>query len=431
MVANTNSKIVIIGAGCFGLSTAYHLLRRGFTSVTVLDRSPVLPAPDAASTDLNKIVRSAYADIFYSKLAREAIAEWKDFEEWKDTYHESGVVVIGWGQETYADKAYENDVALGARIETLAEPAAIRARFPADVKTASFEGMSGYLNRDGGWAFAAQGIQLLLSKVNALGGTVVPSKSVVKLLQREGKTHGVECADGSSYEADLVVIASGSWTASAFPDLDLGAKCLATGQSVVMVQLSPEEGEKYRKCPVFLDLHSGFYIFPPNVDNLVKMAIHTGGHTYTQTPLGNPDHAPISTPRTALSHGDQGLRIPKEVIQNLRDNLRAVYPELAEKPFSQTRLCWYTDSPDEDWIISVHPKDSGLVLATSGSGHAYKFLPNIGRLVVDLIQGKMEPSLVQKFALDRQMVVHDIFRPGQTARELDVDELCTPEDLLP
>jgi hypothetical protein len=53
MAANTTS-VLIVGAGCFGVSTAYHLLKRGYTDVTVLDRSPTLPAPDAASTDINK-----------------------------------------------------------------------------------------------------------------------------------------------------------------------------------------------------------------------------------------------------------------------------------------------------------------------------------------------------------------------------------------
>lgn len=52
-----DSPIIIVGAGCFGLSTAYHLLKRGFTNLTVLDRAKVLPAKDAASTDLNKSER--------------------------------------------------------------------------------------------------------------------------------------------------------------------------------------------------------------------------------------------------------------------------------------------------------------------------------------------------------------------------------------
>ena len=51
---NYDSQIVIVGAGCFGLSTGYHLLKRGYKNVTILDRSPILPAPDAASTDINK-----------------------------------------------------------------------------------------------------------------------------------------------------------------------------------------------------------------------------------------------------------------------------------------------------------------------------------------------------------------------------------------
>ena len=33
MAPSKDDKILIIGAGCFGISTAYHLLKRGFTNV--------------------------------------------------------------------------------------------------------------------------------------------------------------------------------------------------------------------------------------------------------------------------------------------------------------------------------------------------------------------------------------------------------------
>jgi len=33
------------------------------------------------------------------------------------------------------------------------------------------------------------------------------------------------------------------------------------------------------------------------------------------------------------------------------------------------------------------------MLATAGSGHAFKFLPVIGRLVADIIQGASDPSV--------------------------------------
>ena len=64
-----DSPVVIVGAGCFGLSTAYHLLKRGFTDVTVLDRAETLPAKDAASTDLNKSkVKPPQAVLSYTRV---------------------------------------------------------------------------------------------------------------------------------------------------------------------------------------------------------------------------------------------------------------------------------------------------------------------------------------------------------------------------
>ena len=37
-------------------------------------------------------------------------------------------------------------------------------------------------------------------------------------------------------------------------------------------------------------------------------------------------------------------------------------------------ICRYTESSDSDWVIGYYPSDPGLLLATSGSGHAYKVI---------------------------------------------------------
>ncbi|KAI0090734.1 FAD dependent oxidoreductase [Irpex rosettiformis] len=441
-----DSKIVIVGAGVFGLSTAEYLLKRGYTAITILDRSAELPAPDAASCDINKIVRSSYSDPFYTKLAKDAVDLWRDQNQWGDTYHDffvrlfqhatqipdalfrryrSGVFVISSGGSGYGDGAYQNDVALGVRLKDLKTPEEIKSIFPPGVKTASFEGASGYINYDGGWAFASQGVAVLLERVKKLGAVVYPGKGASDLIKAEdGTTKGVKTTDGSSYDADLVVIASGSWTPSTFPKLNLYDKCLATGQVLATIQLTPEEAERYRNTPVILSFESGFYSFPPNADNIVKFAIHGRGY------LHQPNNGP-STPRTKLSDGQDGLRIPKQAVKDLRAGLATVYPELSQKPFVTTRLCWYNDSPDDDFVIGYHPTDSRLVLATSGSGHAYKFLPNIGRLVADAIEGKLEPELVKKFALDRASNDHLPWRSDGSSRPLNLAELCTADDLLP
>jgi sarcosine oxidase / L-pipecolate oxidase len=76
----------------------------------------------------------------------------------------------------------------------------------------------------------------------------------------------------------------------------------------------------------------------PNPDNLMKLAVHSMGYTHRSASALD-----VSTPRTTLTHGDQeGSRIPKAKVRELRNHLRSYYPELADtKPFVKTRLCWY------------------------------------------------------------------------------------------
>lgn len=138
-------------------------------------------------------------------------------------------VIDAGGNEAYTDDAYQNDIALGAQIRDLRTAAEISSIFPKGVPTASFDGFGGYLNLEGGWAFSSQGVQILLDRVQKLGARVLAGKAVVDLLKQDGKTSGVVCADGSSYAANLVVIASGSWTPSTFPSLPLYGKCVASG----------------------------------------------------------------------------------------------------------------------------------------------------------------------------------------------------------
>ncbi|PBK82863.1 FAD dependent oxidoreductase [Armillaria gallica] len=423
-MAQVNDRVLIIGAGVFGISTAYHLLTRGFTDVTVLERAETLPPADGTSNDFNRIVRTSYNDPFYAKLAHDAIQSWKNRELFGDSYQESGVLVLG-SAKSYTGQSYKSDVALGLRLKRLENADAIRGIFPDGVKVGSFDKITGYLNLDGGWAHAANGVSALTAKVIQLGGKVLPGKAVSELLREDEETVGVQCKDGSSFRSKYTIVATGAWTPSTFPALNLQDKFVATGQCVTMVQLTPEEAKTYRDIPVVLDFDSGFYCFPPSAENIVKMAIHSRGYTHTKDA--------ISTPRTVVSDGVDGLRIPKADLNEIRIRFKEVFPELANKPLLRTRLCWYTDTQDGDWVIDSHPKDSALIFATAGSGHAYKasltFLPVIGRLVADVLEGKMEPAVAKKFAFDREVDHTDYSRADTKPKELDLSQLCTPEDL--
>jgi sarcosine oxidase/L-pipecolate oxidase len=151
-----------------------------------------------------------------------------------------GVLVLGSADEQlYASKAYTNDVALGVRtVKYDSGSGAVRVprtAFPEGVKTGpAFEDTPAapvaYLNLDSGWAASARGVEILMARVIALGGKVIGGKAVTGLVREsDGRTTGVRLADGSSVRASLVVIASGSWTASTFRELALGERCISTG----------------------------------------------------------------------------------------------------------------------------------------------------------------------------------------------------------
>jgi len=81
-------------------------------------------------------------------------------------------------------------------------------------------------------------------------------------------------------------------------------------------------------------------------------------------------------------------RIPAEGEVDLRQALREMLPALGDRPFESTRICWYTDTPTGDFIVDYIPGRKGLFLATGGSGHAFKFLPVLGDVIVDIMLGK-------------------------------------------
>lgn len=68
-MADTSRPILILGAGCFGLATAYHLAQDGYSHITVLEKDHEVPSRFSAANDLNKVIRAEYADPFYTELA--------------------------------------------------------------------------------------------------------------------------------------------------------------------------------------------------------------------------------------------------------------------------------------------------------------------------------------------------------------------------
>ena len=62
-------------------------------------------------------------------------------------------------------------------------------------------------------------------------------------------------------------------------------------------------------------------------------------------------------------------------------------PELGKTTHAE--VCLYTETPDEDFIIDVHPHCPALLIAAGFSGHGFKFCSLVGRIMSELaLDGK-------------------------------------------
>jgi glycine/D-amino acid oxidase-like deaminating enzyme len=94
---------------------------------------------------------------------------------------------------------------------------------------------------------------------------------------------------------------------------------------------------------------------------------------------------------------DEPRVMPADQEEKFRDFLRGTFPALADAPVLFHRLCPYCDSWDGNFWIDHDPDRPGLVVATGDSGHAFKFTPILGKLIVDVLE--REPNeFASKFA---------------------------------
>jgi glycine/D-amino acid oxidase-like deaminating enzyme len=359
---------VIVGGGVFGATAALELRRRGAT-VMLLDPGP-LPHPDAASTDISKLVRLDYgADAFYAEQMEVALAEWRRWNEgWSEPlFHETGILVLS--GEAMSAGSFEGDSyallsARGHRLERL-DSESLPDRFPA-FRRGRYR--DGYYNPRGGWAESGRVVSALLADAEREGVIVRGGVRVLPIDAAKPKLEAVESETGERFLAGAVVVAAGAFTPVILPEL--ADRLTVIGQPVL--HFAPADLEAFRP-PAFVPwaadiARTGWYGFSAHA-GVVKIANHGPGVRVDP-----------AAPRL----------VPDGAEARFRTFLQESLPGLASASRVRERLCLYCDSFDGDFFIDRHPTCSGLVVASGGSGHAFKFAPLLGPMIADAVDGSQQ-----------------------------------------
>ncbi|KAE8393730.1 FAD dependent oxidoreductase [Aspergillus alliaceus] len=423
MAHRTPSKsdpILIIGAGVFGLSTALELSSRGYKNITVLDRYPP-PVPDSSSVDISRIIRTEYADPVYSQMAQEALKGWKS--EYKDNYYHTGFVMLSeTASNPYVEKTLEIIHAQGRALDEFEDGNILKGMYP-DLG-ADLSSLRAYHNPEGGWADAEGSIRHLSHKCSHAGVSFVtgPQGTVLSLRKQGSRVVGVEVASGDFLPANQVILSTGAWSNLL---LDVSHTASASGQPVGFIQLSPEEAHSIARTPVMINLTNGIFCFPPTPGtNILKVARHSYG--FATSILSGATNRTVSSPKLDSNNADKSF-LPQEADKALRDGLRQLMPQFADRPWSNRRLCWYTDTPEGDFVVDHHPNMDGLFVAIGGAGHGFKFLPVLGRYIADRYENCAPEILRQKWRYRLpdgrgDLKIGDGSRAGPPLRVLTVEE---------
>jgi sarcosine oxidase, subunit beta len=203
----SSSTAVIVGGGVIGMSTAYHLARKGFGRIIVLEKGPV---GDGSSSRAAGIITG----LLWSEtgvLARKiSLARFRELSDELESYQFQAVGCLnlfdpaGWAARAELLPLYER---LGAPFEII-YPDEMRRRWPG---LHPRDEWSGLLDPLGGYSEPDEYIPALARKCRALGVEIREHQQVTDFIQRGGRVAGVKTAE-ADIEADAVVCTVYSWT---------------------------------------------------------------------------------------------------------------------------------------------------------------------------------------------------------------------------
>jgi len=357
--------VIVAGLGGMGSAAAYHLAARG---QRVLGLERFGPAHDKGSSHGgSRIIRQAYfEDPSYVPLVMRAYELWEELERetGRDLMTITGGLMMGPEDSRTVSGSIESARAWDLDYQVL-DAKEIKTRFPVfepgEDTVALYEGKTGFVRPE-------MSVAAHLDAAKAKGAELHFEEPVVSW-EANASGEGVRVTtERGVYEAGRLVVSPGAWAPELLSTLGLPLEV----QRLVQFWFMPEGGVapfEARRTPVWiLESEDGvqFYGLPAHDDpqDGVKVAFFRVG--------------PVCNPETI----DRTVR--EEEVEHIRSYLRDHVPAL-DGEFLRAKTCMYTNTPDENFVISAHPEHPQVAIACGFSGHGYKFCGVVGEILADLM----------------------------------------------
>ena len=376
MTATNTYDVIVVGIGGMGSATVYELASRGL-KVLGLEQFDI-PHDQGSSHGVNRVIRLAYyEDPSYVPLMRRAFERWHDLEAVageKLLYTTGSVDASREDHEVFTGSlrsCLEHDLPHEAL--TSAE---MTSRFPGYNLPADFMGL---LQPAGGFLLSERCIVDYVFGALKLGAEVRAREPVLGW-DLSGDTVQVETGRGK-YEAGALVITAGAWTETLTPSL----AHLAVPERQVLGWFQPLRPERFTldNFPVTnLAVDEGrYYAFP--VYGIPGFKIGRYHHLEENSSADDLD-------RVCRDEDEEILRL----------GVANYFPD-ANGPVLSMKVCMFTNTPDEHFIIDAVPGAPNVYIAAGFSGHGFKFCSVIGEIMADLATNGDTGHDISLLRLDR------------------------------
>src|SRR5437868_13952810 len=345
--------VVVVGAGVFGVWTAWHLARRGQRVLLADAYGP--GNARASSGGESRIIRMGYgADELYTRWSQRSLVQWKEFfaAKQKQLFLETGVLWMAGNNDARLKDTSATLKQYRVKFEEL-DRATLEKRYPQigleEIQKGIFEPHSGVL-------LARRAVAAVVEDAIRLG---VEYRCAQVVDPREaGAVKRVTTKQGERIGAGQFVFACGAWLGNIFPDV-LGARIFPSRQEVFFFGMPAGETRFAPPAlPTWLFQEDLVYGMPDIESRGLKIAFDEHGERV------DPD--------------TQSRIVSPEMTKAVHEYVARRFPALRDAPIVETRVCQYENTSSGDFLIDRHPEMENVWFAGGGSGDGFKHGPAVG-----------------------------------------------------
>lgn len=366
--------VAIIGGGIAGLALAWALARCG-QRVSLFDTAP-LPNPRGSSFDDGRIIRHVYGTLEgYAAMMPAAHVAWRTL------FADTGAARLAPVRALYVLREE-------GPWQAAAERALARAGLPMNVLDEAALAAVPMVNRTG-----------ILRVVEVGGSGILRARAIlddlITLLPRLGVAlHGevrvaeanpgrgqLRLADGTTVEADVIVVAAGTAVGDLLPEATRAAGLRASVQTLAYLLPPAGLAAAWQDGPMLLcrlpgHPAGGVYVLPPQDGAPLKIGDYDTGTDAIQ----DEDHAALRADRSAalLDAGAQALS------------------GFGSYRVQRMRHCTYTMAPDDRFVVRRAGARAWLLSACSG--HGFKLAPLIALGLAAAILDRLDDRALARWA---------------------------------